>query len=114
VKKLDEAVLSDGPDVVGRRRILLKRLKENGLEPCDWTWKGCMPESVCGRGVRCCSVLFLRVEDEEGMWSIKPCMDPRRGAVEAVADEKDERRRRVFWRVNWPVIAPNARERELE
>jgi len=41
-------------------------------------------------------------------------MEPRRrGAVEE-DEENEESRRRLFWRVNCPVMAPNARESELE
>jgi hypothetical protein len=74
-----------------------------------------MPESWCGRGVRSCSELGLRVALDEGRDSMKLCMDPRRrGAVVVVAEENEDKRRRVFWRVNGPVTTPNARDSELE
>ena len=60
-----------------------------------------MPESVCGRGRRCCSVLVLRAVVDEGKLSMKLWMDPLRwrdGAEEA-DDEKEDNLLRLFWRV---------------
>jgi hypothetical protein len=57
------------------------------------------------------SVLGLRVEMEEGRPSTRFCIEPRRAAE--VADEMEDMRRRVFWRVKGPVTAPKARDMEL-
>jgi hypothetical protein len=98
--------------------MLLSRLKENVLEAkgafCDCMWKEGMPESWCCRGMRCCSMLgwVLEIALDEGRESRKPCIEPRRRGAE-VAEENEDSRRRVFWRVKLPVTAPNAREREL-
>jgi hypothetical protein len=78
-------VLDDSPegrDVVGRLRRELKRLSEKVLLALvgDGVRTGSegMPESVCGRGRRCCSVLVLRAVVEEGRLSMKLWMEPLR------------------------------------
>jgi hypothetical protein len=121
VRELNDAPMLDtssgGTGLVGRLRMLLNRLKEKGFVPCGWTWKGCMPESWCGNGVRSdCASLWWGQRDvwDEGRDSTKLAIDPRRRGAAEVADENDERRRRLFWRVNCPVITPNARDSELE
>src|SRR4051812_745270 len=74
-----------------------------------------MPESWCCSGARCWSMLGLRVVLGEGRASMKRLwMEPLRREGPELADEKDESLRRDFWRLNWPVTTPNARERELE
>lgn len=108
---------AEGPETVGRRLILLNRLREKVFAArgavCGWDWKAGMPESWCCSGRRWCSVLILRAAPDGGRDSMKLWMEPRRrGAV--VAEEKDDSRRRVFWRVKPPVTAPKARDRELE
>lgn len=60
-------------------------------------------------------MLDLRVVLDEGRESMKrDCIEPLRREGPGVAEEKEESLRRAFWRVNWPVTTPNARERELE
>lgn len=94
-----------GRDVAGRLRMELKRLSEKVLLALvgDGVRTGSegMPESVCGRGRRCCSVLVLRAVVDEGRLSMKLWMDPLRwrdGAEEA-DDEKEDNLLRLFWRV---------------
>lgn len=94
--------------------MLLKRFKNRPFDGCGCTVEVGMPESWCCRGWRCCSELALRFVLEAGRASMKLWMEPlRRGAAE-VAEEKEERRRRVFCRVKGPVTVLKARERELE
>lgn len=107
-----------GSEVAGRRRRELKRLREKGLVvPAGGGVRSGsegMPESVCGRGRRWCSVLGLRAAAELGRLSMKLWMEPlrwREGAGEA--DEKDESLLRLFWRVKGPVRLPRARARAL-
>lgn len=109
---------ADEAEAVGRRRMLLSRRKgEKVLEAegvdCGCSWKGGMPESWCCRGIRCCSMLGLAwVALEGGRDSKREWMEPRRRCA-GVAEETDDIRRRVFWRVKLPATAPNAREKEL-
>ena len=109
----------DGPEAVGRRRMLLSRLKGAKafeLVLCGCSWKVGMPESWCCRGIRCCgccgSMVDLWLALAEGRDSNKECMEPRRRCA-GVAEDTDDMRRRVFWRVKLPATAPNAREKEL-
>jgi hypothetical protein len=103
----------DGPDAACRLRMLPNRRREKGRGPWDCIEQEGMPESWWCRGARCSSMLGLRVAVVEGRDSMKLCIEPRRGVAAEFADENDESRRRVFWRVNWPVTAPNARVSEL-
>ena len=65
----------EGSDVAGLLRIELKRLSEKPLLALEGdgvrTGSEGMPESVCGRGRRCCSALGLRVVLVEGRLSRK-------------------------------------------
>lgn len=73
-----------------------------------------MPESVCGRGRRCCSVLDLRAAWDEGRLSMKLWMEGLRWREDAAeADEKEDSLLRLFWRVKEPVRFPRALESAL-
>ena len=114
-------VLDDSPaggEASGLLRMELKRLSEKVLLAAvgDGVRTGSegMPESVCGRGRRCCSLLGLRGVVDEGRLSIKLWMEPLRwrdGAAEA--DEKEDSLLRLFWRVKVPAKFPRALESAL-
>lgn len=69
---MDLETSSENAEVVGRRLMLLSRLKENDLAPVEVAcWKVGMPESWCCRGRREFSVLVLMPVLEEGKDSMK-------------------------------------------
>lgn len=115
---LEAEASPEGSDVAGLLRIELKRLSEKPLLALEGdgvrTGSEGMPESVCGRGRRCCSALGLRVVLVEGRLSRKLWMEPLRWREDAAeAEEKEESLLRLFWRVKVPAKLPRARERAL-
>lgn len=111
---------ADGSDVAGLLRMELKRLSEKPLLALEGdgvrTGSEGMPESVCGRGRRCCSALGLRVVVDDGRLSRKLWMEPLRWrdeAAEAEDEEKEDSLLRLFWRVKVPAKLPRARDRAL-